>query len=99
MGSGLDCVESVTATLAMTEVILLKFGQTMQEGRVLRWLKREGEQVSEGDALIEVETDKSTMEICSEVSGILKRILVPAGQTVPVLTVLAYVGDPNENLS
>ena len=83
----------------MTAVILLKFGQTMQEGRVLRWLKREGEQVLEGDALLEVETDKSTMEICSEVSGILKRILVPVGQTVPVLTVLAYVAAPDEDLS
>ena len=82
----------------MTEVILLKFGQTMQEGKVLRWLKREGEQVLEGDALVEVETDKSTMEICSEVSGVLKRILVPAEQMVPVLTVLAYVGDANEEL-
>jgi pyruvate/2-oxoglutarate dehydrogenase complex dihydrolipoamide acyltransferase (E2) component len=83
----------------MTPVILLKFGQTMEEGTVLRWLKEEGDSVVEGDALVEVETDKSTMEICSEASGVLKRILVPAGKTVPVLTALAYVGEATEEIS
>jgi pyruvate/2-oxoglutarate dehydrogenase complex dihydrolipoamide acyltransferase (E2) component len=80
----------------MKPVILLKFGQTMEEGTVVRWLKQEGEWVSEGDSLVEVETDKSTMEICSEVSGMLKRIVVQAGNTVPVLTVLAYLGEADE---
>ncbi|MCI0627266.1 MAG: hypothetical protein L0387_37410 [Acidobacteria bacterium] len=83
----------------MHEVIMLKFGQTMEEGAVCKWLKQEGDWVSAGDAVVEVETDKSTVEICSEVSGVLKRILVPEGKTAPVLTLLGYVGEANEELS
>jgi len=82
----------------MYVVILLKFGQTMEEGTVLKWLKQPGNWVSEGYGVVEVETDKSTMEICSEVSGVLKRILVPAGKTVPVLTPLAYISAADEEL-
>lgn len=80
----------------MREVIMLKFGQTMEQGSVSKWLKQEGDWVSAGDALVEVETDKSTMEICSEVSGVLKQIIVPEGKTVPVLTLLAYVGEEQD---
>ena len=83
----------------MHQVIMLKFGQTMEEGTVRNWLKHEGDWVSAGDAVVEVETDKVTMEISSEVSGVLKRTLVPEGKTVPVLTPLAYIGEANEELS
>ena len=82
----------------MHEVIMLKLGQTMERGSVCKWLKQEGEWVSAGDAVVEVETDKSTIEICSEVSGVLKQIIVPEGMTVPILTPLAFVEEVKEEL-
>ena len=75
----------------MHALIMLKFGQTMEEGTVRKWLKQEGDWVAAGDAVVEVETDKVTMEICSEVSGVLKQILVPEEKSVPVLSTLAYI--------
>lgn len=75
-----------------------KSGQTMEEGVVRRWLKGEGEAVQPGDVVVEIETDKAIAEVPSPGSGILRRILVPEGETVPVLTPLAYVGTLEEEL-
>jgi pyruvate dehydrogenase E2 component (dihydrolipoamide acetyltransferase) len=66
-------------------------GEVMEEGRIVAWLKQEGERVERGENLIEVETDKATMEVESNVSGLLKSILVPVGATVPVHTTLALI--------
>src|ERR1017187_10001168 len=73
-----------------------KSGQTMEEGAVLRWLKKEGEPVQAGETVVEIETDKAVAEVPSEASGVLRKILVSEGKTVPVLTPLAYVGGPKE---
>ena len=66
-------------------------GETVDEGTVIKWFKVVGDQVSEGDILCEVETAKSTMEIPSSHSGIIKEIKVLAGEAVPVGTLLAVV--------
>jgi pyruvate/2-oxoglutarate dehydrogenase complex dihydrolipoamide acyltransferase (E2) component len=58
---------------------------------VLKWKKKEGEAIAKGEILLEVETDKAVMEIESTVSGILRKILVPAGETVPVNSPLALI--------
>jgi pyruvate dehydrogenase E2 component (dihydrolipoamide acetyltransferase) len=79
-------------------IIMPKSGQTMEEGVVRRWLKGEGEAVQPGDVVVEIETDKAIAEVPSPGSGILRRILVPEGETVPVLTPLAYVGTLEEEL-
>ncbi len=78
------------------EVRLPQFGMGMQEGKLLRWFKREGEPVQEGEPLCEVETEKATVEVPSPQSGLLLRIVVEVERTVPVLEVLAIIGSPGE---
>src|ERR1700683_132104 len=80
-------------------VLMPKASDTMAEGKVLKWLKREGESVSSGDAVVEIETDKVDMEVEATGEGVLRKILVPAGQTVAVGQLLAVVGGPEEDIS
>jgi pyruvate dehydrogenase E2 component (dihydrolipoamide acetyltransferase) len=68
-----------------------KLGEVMEEGTVASWRVREGQTVQEGEILLEIETDKATAEIESPASGVVTRILVPEGQTVPVNTLLAVI--------
>jgi pyruvate dehydrogenase E2 component (dihydrolipoamide acetyltransferase) len=75
----------------VTEVILPKLGQTMEEGTIVEWLKQEGEPVQRGEVLFMVETDKATLEVEASARGFLRKILVPVGETVPVLTVVALI--------
>ena len=75
----------------ITEVILPKLGQTMEEGAIVEWLKEEGDPVQRGDALLSVESDKAVLEVEASARGFLRRILVPAGQKVPVLTAVALI--------
>ena len=82
----------------MFEITLPQAGQSMEEGTILLWHKQEGEQVEKGEILLEIETDKATLEVESTHSGTLRKILCPEGETVPVLTVLALVGDANEEV-
>jgi pyruvate dehydrogenase E2 component (dihydrolipoamide acetyltransferase) len=74
-----------------TEFKMPMLGEVMEEGRIVVWHKQEGERVERGENLMEVETDKATMEVESTVSGVLQKILVPAGETVPVNTTLALI--------
>jgi pyruvate dehydrogenase E2 component (dihydrolipoamide acetyltransferase) len=74
-----------------TEVILPKLGQTMEEGIIVEWFKQEGDEVKRGEVLFTVESDKATLESESPARGILRKILVPAGTTVPVLTTVAII--------
>ena len=82
----------------MFEITLPQAGQSMEEGTILLWHKQEGEQVEKGEILLEIETDKATLAVESTHSGTLRKILCPEGETVPVLTVLALVGDANEEV-
>ncbi len=70
----------------------------MTEGTVAKWLKKVGDKVSEGDILAEIETDKATMEFESFNSGTLLYIGIPEGQTAPVDSLLAIIGEPGENI-
>jgi pyruvate dehydrogenase E2 component (dihydrolipoamide acetyltransferase) len=79
-----------------TQVRLPQFGMGMQEGKLLRWFKQEGERVQEGEPLCEVETEKATVEVPSPQSGLLTRIVVEVDRTVPVLEVLAIIESSNE---
>jgi pyruvate dehydrogenase E2 component (dihydrolipoamide acetyltransferase) len=76
------------------EVRLPKLGETVTEGTVGRWLKAVGDQVAFDDPLFEVSTDKVDSEIPSPYDGVLLEILVPEGETVPVGTTLARIGEP-----
>jgi 2-oxoisovalerate dehydrogenase E2 component (dihydrolipoyl transacylase) len=76
-----------------TEVKMPQLGESITEGLVSRWLKAEGERVAPDELLFEVETDKINSEIPAPAGGVLLQILVPEGQTVPVGTVLALLGE------
>ena len=78
------------------EVILAKIGLTMDTGRIISWLKKEGDYVKQDDPLFEVETDKVTTVVESFHTGYLKKILVEKDQEVPVNTVIAYIGDKDD---
>ena len=69
---------------------------TMSEGRITKWLKKEGDKVSTGDGLAECETDKSNLEIEATDGGTLLKIVVPAGSTSPVGGVIGWIGKPGE---
>ncbi len=79
-----------------TEVVLPRLGLTQEEGTVVRWLKAEGSRVAKGEPLFEVMTDKATLEVEAPASGVLLRILVAEGGTVPVATPIAVIGEPGE---
>jgi pyruvate/2-oxoglutarate dehydrogenase complex dihydrolipoamide acyltransferase (E2) component len=77
-------------------VIMPKTGMSMEEGTILRWLKKEGEEVAKGEILLEIETDKTSMEVEAEASGRLLRILSKEGEVVPVTQTIAWIGQPGE---
>ncbi len=71
---------------------------TMEEGRLVKWNKHEGDPVKSGDTLAEVETDKAVMELVARADGQLLKVMVPEGTTVPVGNVVAWIGKPGEKL-
>ena len=81
-----------------TRVIMPKLGESVVEGTVTGWLKKEGEPVDEFESLLEVNTDKVDTEIPSPASGTILKIIVPEGTTVTAGTVLAWIGQPGEEI-
>ena len=75
------------------EFKLPDLGEGLTEGEVARWLVAEGQEVAEDDPLVEIQTDKTTVEIPSPAAGTVARIMVAEGQVVPVGTVLVVIGD------
>jgi pyruvate/2-oxoglutarate dehydrogenase complex dihydrolipoamide acyltransferase (E2) component len=73
------------------EVVMPKMSLTMEEGTIKRWLKKEGDMVSKGEILFELESDKTTLEIESEYNGILEKIIAPEEATLRVLQVIAHI--------
>lgn len=81
----------------MAEIFKMpKLGMDMEEGTVEQWLKAEGDGVKKGEALAEIETDKSTVEVEAPAEGILLKIIVPAGECVPCGTPIAVIGAAGE---
>jgi 2-oxoglutarate dehydrogenase E2 component (dihydrolipoamide succinyltransferase) len=81
-----------------TEIILPEMGEGVIEGTLTRWLVQEGQTVQQYDPIAELETDKVTTEISTEVDGTILKLCVTEGETVPVETVLAYVGSPGDDI-
>jgi pyruvate dehydrogenase E2 component (dihydrolipoamide acetyltransferase) len=81
------------------QVVMPKLSPTMEEGQLSRWLKNEGDKVGVGEPLAEIDTDKATMEAQALASGVLRKILVPAGETVPLGAIIAIIGEPDEDIS
>ncbi|MEE9199449.1 MAG: dihydrolipoamide acetyltransferase family protein [Dehalococcoidia bacterium] len=81
-----------------TEVIMPQMGFDMVEGTVVRWLKAKGDTVNRGEPIVEVETDKATVEVEAFGSGLLREILVTEGDTVPVGQVIGVIAAADEEL-
>lgn len=81
-----------------TQVKLPRLGQGMDEGKVLQWLKGEGETIEKGDELYEVETEKVNVEVEAPAGGTVLKVLVAAGETVAIGTTLAWIGEPGEDV-
>jgi pyruvate dehydrogenase E2 component (dihydrolipoamide acetyltransferase) len=82
-----------------SRIVMSKLSPTMEEGRVLKWVKQEGDPVESGDVVVEVETDKATMEVEAMGSGVLRKILVGEDTTVPTGTLLGVVAAEDEDIS
>jgi 2-oxoglutarate dehydrogenase E2 component (dihydrolipoamide succinyltransferase) len=73
------------------EVVMPKMGESIQEGKILRWAKKVGDKIQRDETILEISTDKVDSEIPSPIAGVLSKILVPEQETVPVGTIIAYV--------
>jgi pyruvate dehydrogenase E2 component (dihydrolipoamide acetyltransferase) len=76
-----------------------KLSPTMEEGQLSRWLKKEGDKVSMGEPLAEIDTDKATMEMQALSNGVLRKILINEGESAPLGQPIAIIGEPDEDIS
>jgi pyruvate dehydrogenase E2 component (dihydrolipoamide acetyltransferase) len=81
-----------------TKVVMEALSPTMEEGRLVKWNKNEGDQIKAGDVLAEVETDKAVMELVARGDGVLRKRLANEGDASPVGALLAVIGTPDENI-
>jgi len=82
-----------------TKVMMPKLSDTMDEGKILKWLRKEGEQVKQGEPLVEIESDKADMELEAYDSGTLRKIVVPDGGKAPIGAIIAIIGGKDEDIS
>src|SRR4030088_590358 len=77
----------------MADVQMPRLSDSMETGKILRWLKKEGEDVKKGEPLVEIESDKANIEVEAYASGKLSKIVVPEGESAPIGAVIAQIGD------
>lgn len=82
-----------------TKVLMPKLSDTMEEGTILKWVRKEGEKVKQGETIVEIESDKADMELEAYDSGILRKIIVPEGGKAPIGALIAIIGDQDEDIS
>ena len=83
----------------ITKVLMPKLSEAMETGKVIQWLKKEGDAVKGGDVIAEIETDKANVEVEAFGSGVLRKILVGPGDTVPVGEMIGVIADPADDVS
>ena len=71
----------------------------MEEGKILRWLKQEGDKVETGQALAEVETDKATVEMEAYTNGVIRKLVAQPGETIAIGALIAVIGRPDEDIA
>ncbi len=81
-----------------TKVVMAQLSPTMEEGKLVEWKLAEGDSVSQGDIVAEIETDKANMDVEAMGSGVLRKILVQEGETVPVGSLIGVIADPEEDI-
>jgi dihydrolipoamide dehydrogenase len=77
-------------------IVMPQAGQDLEFGTVVEWLKHEGDPVSKGELLVQIETEKITLDVEAPASGVLRRILVPDGTEAPILSVIGIIGAEDE---
>jgi pyruvate dehydrogenase E2 component (dihydrolipoamide acetyltransferase) len=82
-----------------TKIMMPKLSDTMEEGVILKWLRKEGEKVKQGETLVEIESDKADMELEAYDTGVLRKIVVPEGGKAPIGALIAIIGEPDEDIS
>jgi len=82
-----------------TRVVMAQLSPTMEEGRLIEWKVAEGDEVSQGDILAEIETDKANMDVEALGGGVLRAILASPGETVPVGALIGVIAGPDEDIS
>jgi pyruvate dehydrogenase E2 component (dihydrolipoamide acetyltransferase) len=82
-----------------THIIMPALGVAQQTGTLLKWLKKEGQSVAKGEPVMEIETDKATVEIEAPATGILTQVIAQPGDEVPVGTRIALILAPGESAS
>src|SRR5208337_4498007 len=83
--------------MPMPEVLMPRLDAGMQSGKIVEWLKKEGDVVKKGEAVVVVEGEKTTFEIEAPESGVLSKILVSVGTDVPVSQPVAIIGEASQN--
>lgn len=81
-----------------TKVVMEALSPTMEEGRLVKWLKNEGDKIASGETLAEIETDKAVMELVARGEGVLRKRLLGEGATAPVGQLVAVIATPDENI-
>jgi pyruvate dehydrogenase E2 component (dihydrolipoamide acetyltransferase) len=85
--------------MAVTKVVMPKLSEAMETGKIIKWLKREGDRVQGGDILAEIETDKADVEMEAFGAGVLRKILVQPGDRAPVGDLIGVIAEPDEDIS
>src|SRR5215470_10788940 len=84
--------------MAVTKVVMPKLSDAMESGKIIKWLKKEGDRIQGGDILAEVETDKADVEMEAFGAGVLRKILVPAGETAAIGALIGVIAEPGDDI-
>ena len=82
-----------------SRVVMPKLSDTMEEGKIIRWLRQEGDRVETGQTLAEIETDKATIEMEAYTTGVVRKIVAAEGETVRIGGLIAVIGAPDEDIA
>ena len=85
--------------MAVTKVVMPKLSDAMESGKIIKWLKKEGDRIQGGDILAEVETDKADVEMEAFGAGVLRKILVPAGETAAIGALIGVIAEPGDDIA
>src|SRR5439155_561277 len=95
--SRLECERELT--MAVTKVVMPKLSEAMETGKIIKWLKKEGDKIQGGDILAEIETDKADVEMEAFGAGVLRKVLVAAGEKAPVGTLIGVIAEPGDDIA
>src|SRR5207302_11337071 len=85
--------------MAVTKVVMAKLSDAMESGKIIKWLKKEGDRIQGGDILAKVETDKADVEMEAFGAGVLRKILVPAGETAAIGALIGVIAEPGDDIA